>query len=159
MSQNLATPPFNLPELIHQFAHNARLDAFGGVHAPGLDYADVTVAASNCVVATQDFHDYLLDLDIPSGYIEAGAGDNGHVANLLLDTVIDWTLRQFFPTAEVPTVEALAQYRQRLPNLRVASLNEVGVYAKDSVFPYWWSSERRIAFERDHPSFLADLVG
>jgi GNAT superfamily N-acetyltransferase len=144
---------FDLDSALLEFAAHPHLDAFGGVHAPGSDYADVEVATMNCVVATQDFHDFLLRHEVVSSYVSSASPE--HVANLLGDTVIDWTLRQFDTHASVPTVEPLEVYRLRFPSLSLLNESSVNVYSKDEPWPYWWTPERRAAFMQENPSLIA----
>lgn len=144
----------DLPALLQEFAFNARLDTFGGVHAPGNDYADASIASMNCVIATQDFHDFLAEKGVESTYVSFDHPP--HVANLLNDTVIDWTLRQFDPFALVPTLEPLSVYCSRFPHLTLLPVAQASVYSKDTPWPYWWTPERRAAFEATHPA-LAPL--
>ena len=155
---DLDTPTldFDLDAALAEFAAHPHLDAFGGVHAPGSDYTDVEVARMNCVVATQDFHDFLLRHEVMSTYVSSDTPE--HVANLLGDTVIDWTLRQFDPQALVPTVEPLDVYRQRFPNLTLLSEEHVNLYSKDEPWPYWWTPMRRAAFLQEHPSLALTPV-
>jgi GNAT superfamily N-acetyltransferase len=138
----------SLALLIEEFASTPVIDAFGGVHAPGNDYADVEVAAMNCVVATQDFHDFLLTHEVMSAYVSSDSP--AHVANLVDDQVIDWTLRQFDPTAQVPTVLPLAAYRARFPTLSVLPESHANVYSKDEIWPHWWDTARCQAFTQLH---------
>ena len=129
---------------LREFASAPRLDQFGGIHAPGNDYEDLTVASMNCVIAAQDFHDFLAAHAVLSAYVTTTAPD--HVANLIDDLVIDWTLRQFDSQAEVPTVEPLTAYRERFRDLQILPPEHANVYSKDETYPYWWSVERRQAF-------------
>lgn len=45
----------------------------------------------------------------------------GHAAARIGDTVFDWTLRQFYPDADVPTITPLAQWREDWKPLKEAS--------------------------------------
>lgn len=42
----------------------------------------------------------------------------GHAAARVGDLVFDWTLRQFYPDAEVPTITPLAQWRDTWKSLK-----------------------------------------
>lgn len=90
------------------------VSAFAAAHPECQDGDQVR---DKCSVYSREFAAYLaffhLEASVINGFeMEGNVILKGHTCTLAYDRVFDWTLRQFDPTAHVPTITPLAVWRE-----------------------------------------------
>lgn len=79
-------------------------------------YSDPEICVGECSNAAADFEEAAYHHGVRGvGHeVYEGEGAGYHAYNSYRGHAVDWTARQFFPTAEVPHVEPLKTYTEKL---------------------------------------------